>query len=77
MALAIITGAHFFPYAWFYQTKSFAVMAGVITIGAAYIGQLEYRHVGHFIGAWVAICLWILAGWLYRDYSRFKKRHSL
>ena len=44
MALAIITGAHFFPYAWFYQTKSFAVMAGVITIGAAYIGQLGYSH---------------------------------
>ena len=43
MALAIITGAHFFPYAWFCQTKSFAVMAGVITIGAAYIGQLGYR----------------------------------
>ena len=76
MALAIITGAHFFPYAWFYQTKSFAVMAGVISVGAAYIGQLEYSHGGHFIGAWVTICLWILGAWLYWDYSKFKKLNS-
>ncbi len=76
MALAIITGAHFFPYAWFYQTKSFAVMAGVISIGAAYIGYLDYSHGGHFIGAWVAICLWILAAWLYWDYTKFKKLNS-
>ena len=75
MALAIITGAHFFPYAWFYQTKSFAIMAGVISIGAAYIGYLDYSHGGHFIGAWVTICLWILAAWLYWDYTKFKKQN--
>ena len=64
MALAIITGFLIsFPYAWFYQTKSFAIMAGVISIGFAYIGYLDYSHGGHFIGAWVTICLWILAAW--------------
>ena len=30
----IITGAHFFPYAWFYKQPIYAVMAGVISIGA-------------------------------------------
>ena len=75
MALAIITGAHFFPYAWFYQTKAYAVMAGLISIGSAYIGYLEYDHGGHLIGAWVAVCLWILAVWIYRDYIQFKKKH--
>ncbi|MFC4633095.1 DUF7010 family protein [Dokdonia ponticola] len=30
----IITGAHFFPYAWFYKQPMFAIMAGVISVGA-------------------------------------------
>ncbi len=30
----IITGAHFFPYAWFYKQPMFAIMAGVISGGA-------------------------------------------
>ena len=78
MALAIITGAHFFPYAWFYQTKSYAVMAGVISVGSAYIGYLNLGHTGgHWIGALVAVCLWILAFWIYRDYKKFKKIHSV
>lgn len=72
MALAIITGAHFFPYAWFYQTKSYAVMAGVISVGSAYIGYQGNEHAGHWIGAFVAVCLWILGIWLYADYKRFK-----
>ena len=28
MVYVIITGAHFFPYAWFYNEKAFAIMAG-------------------------------------------------
>lgn len=76
MALAIITGAHFFPYAWFYQTKAYAVMAGVISIGSAYIGYQGYGHGGHWIGALVAVSLWILAIWIYRDYNLFRKKHK-
>lgn len=30
----IITGAHFFPYAWFYKQPVYAIMAGVISLGA-------------------------------------------
>lgn len=30
MTYVIITGAHFSPYAWYYNEKSFAIMAGVI-----------------------------------------------
>lgn len=38
MTYAIITGAHFFPYAWYYKSMAFAVMAGVIAVGAMLLG---------------------------------------
>jgi uncharacterized membrane protein len=38
MTYAIITGAHFFPYAWYYKSMAFAVMAGVISVGAMLLG---------------------------------------
>jgi hypothetical protein len=38
MTYAIITGAHFFPYAWYYKSLPFAIMAGVIAVGALLLG---------------------------------------
>jgi hypothetical protein len=38
MTYAIITGAHFFPYAWYYKSMPFAIMAGVIAVGALFLG---------------------------------------
>ena len=38
MTYAIITGAHFFPYAWYYRSTAYAVMAGVISVGALVLG---------------------------------------
>jgi hypothetical protein len=38
MTYAIITGAHFFPYAWYYKSMPFAIMAGVIAVGAVFLG---------------------------------------
>jgi hypothetical protein len=40
MTYAIITGAHFFPYAWYYKSMAFAVMAGVISVGAMLMGLM-------------------------------------
>lgn len=34
MAYAIITGAHLFPYAWFYEEKGYAITAVIISVGA-------------------------------------------
>ena len=34
MGYAIITGAHLFPYAWFYEEKAYAFAAGLVSIGA-------------------------------------------
>ncbi|WP_247235571.1 DUF7010 family protein [Telluribacter sp. SYSU D00476] len=71
MALAIITGAHFFPYAWFYQSKGFAVMAGVIAIGTTLIGtstRLDTPPL--WTGLFMVVSLWVLALWVYRDYKK-------
>ncbi|MCR9133148.1 MAG: hypothetical protein NXI08_11255 [bacterium] len=37
MTFAIITGAHFLPYAWFYDEKAYAAAAAVIPIGSLLI----------------------------------------
>lgn len=34
MIYGIITGAHLFPYAWFYHAPLYTVMAGVISVGS-------------------------------------------
>jgi hypothetical protein len=44
MTFAIITGAHFFPYSWFYRTKWYAIFAGIIVLGALLLGL--YLEVG-------------------------------
>jgi hypothetical protein len=38
MVYAIITGGHFFPYSWYYKTPWFAILAGLIVVGALYLG---------------------------------------
>ncbi len=38
MVYVIITGAHFFPYAWFYRINIYAVFAGIISLGALLLG---------------------------------------
>lgn len=37
MAYAIITGAHLFPYAWYYDEISYAIIAIIISVGAMMI----------------------------------------
>ena len=32
MTYAIITGAHFFPYAWYYKSMAYALMAGALAV---------------------------------------------
>ena len=68
MALAIITGAHFLPFGWFYMTKSFATMAGVISIGSAIIGTQLKDNPSLFIAVFMAISLILLTAWIHQDY---------
>lgn len=38
MTYAIITGAHLFPYAWFYDDNSYAIIAGIISASSLIMG---------------------------------------
>ncbi|HSH04382.1 MAG TPA: hypothetical protein VLL52_17865 [Anaerolineae bacterium] len=68
MTYAIITGAHFFPYAWFYDEKAYAVMAGVIVVGALLLGLNVAVDNMFLIPLYTAVCLLILGGALYYSY---------
>ncbi|UOQ74821.1 DUF7010 family protein [Hymenobacter cellulosilyticus] len=74
MTYGIITGAHFFPYAWFYNTKSFAIMAGVIALGCMVLGTRLPVEKLYYIPGFTVASLLLLAGWLYLDYQ--KKRQQ-
>jgi hypothetical protein len=63
----IITGAHFFPYAWYYNTKAYAVMAGVIAIGSMIISLSISEQQLYFIPFFMVMSLAILAIWVYSD----------
>src|SRR6478609_4677466 len=49
MVYAIITGAHFFPYSWFYKTSLFAIFAGLISLGSLTIGLTVPTEKMYFI----------------------------
>ncbi|MCE7992259.1 MAG: hypothetical protein HEP71_09775 [Roseivirga sp.] len=74
MAFAIIRGAHFFPYAWFYNTKSYAVMAGVISLGSALIGTMVKENPSAMVAGFITLCLWVLSFWIFADYKKAARK---
>jgi len=66
---AVITGAHFFPFGWFYNTKAYYIMAPVISIVVTIISwTLEITSLW-LIPLTIVIFLLILIVWLYFDYK--------
>lgn len=61
MAYVIITGAHFFPYAWYYKTTAYAVMAGIISLGAMVIGMAVPMEKMYVVALFMAASLIVLA----------------
>ncbi|TGE14178.1 DUF7010 family protein [Hymenobacter elongatus] len=76
MTYGIITGAHFFPYAWFYNTRSFAVMAGIISVGCLLIGTQAPVGKLYFIPGFIVCSLLTLAGFLYVSYQRNRRLYN-
>ncbi|MFC3879411.1 DUF7010 family protein [Algoriphagus namhaensis] len=72
LGYAIITGAHFFPYAWYYKTNWFGVFAGLIAFGSWMIA-VYFPEMSSLIPAFVSGSLLILGLGLVRDY-RLKMR---
>jgi hypothetical protein len=64
MTYAIITGAHFFPYAWYYKSMAFAVMAGVISVGSFALGVTLSPDQMYLLPFAMAGALAVLAGLL-------------
>ena len=74
MTYVIITGAHFFPYAWFYNEKPYAVMAGIISVGALLIGLNIEAPQMYLLGIFMGLGLLFLVGLLYLAYKRKLKK---
>lgn len=68
---AIITGAHFFPYGWLYNTKAYYIMAPFISIGVTLIGWDLPLSQLWLIPLTIVLLFIILICWLYIDY-RYK-----
>ncbi|MBS1543972.1 MAG: hypothetical protein JST14_10090 [Bacteroidetes bacterium] len=69
MTFAIITGAHFFPYGWFYNSKAYAVMAFFISVGSLTLGLILSPDLMYWIPAFMVVALIILGSLLWIDYS--------
>lgn len=70
MSYAIITGAHFFPYAWYYREKPYAVAAAGISLGALLLALSLRPGSMYLIGLYMVGFLAVLAGWLYFSYRK-------
>jgi len=68
MVYVVITGAHFLPYAWFYHTRAYAVMAFVISFGALWLQLWLPVTELYWIPLLMSGALLILAAWLAVDY---------
>lgn len=76
MTYSIITGAHFFPYSWFYRTKPYAVFAGIISLGSLLIGLNIEREKFFYIGIFTSICLILLTIGLLVDFNKKKSKFT-
>lgn len=72
MVYAIITGAHFFPYAWFYKTNYYSIFAGVISIGSLLSGLLLPESQHFLLPVCVSVCLLVLFVLLFTDSNKKK-----
>jgi hypothetical protein len=76
MVYAIITGAHFFPFAWFYKTSWYAVFAGIIVLGVLLLGLVLGNGQMYLIPVFTSVSLLILSACLYFDRVKRLKQAS-
>jgi Na+/H+ antiporter NhaD/arsenite permease-like protein len=76
MAYAIITGAHLFPYAWFYDEIGYAIAAILISVGALVISLSVEPGKIYFIPIYTAVILLLLGIWIYVNYMKLRKKHE-
>lgn len=77
---AVITGAHLFPYGWFYNTKAFTIMSPIISFLVIIIGWNIDAAKLWVIPLSMIVLLVIINIWLYIDYRakcQFSSQQSL
>lgn len=67
MTYAIITGAHLFPYAWFYNANQYALAAVVVSVGSLILALLLSPENMMYIPLYTALILLVLGTTLYLD----------
>lgn len=72
MTYMIITGAHLFPYAWYYKSIAYAIMAGITAWGALLLSFTLPLEKMYVMPLTMSSCLFILAFFLRMDYKRKK-----
>ena len=76
MTYVIITGAHFFPYAWFYDEIGYAIFAGIISVGALVVAINVSMEGMYFVPLYMVLCLLLLTVWLIFSNKRKKTRDN-
>ncbi|QGH32912.1 hypothetical protein GI584_02075 [Gracilibacillus salitolerans] len=66
---AIVTGAHFFPYGWFYEAKPYYIFAPIISVSIMLAGWTMEESQLWIIPLMMVIFLFILSLLLYGDYK--------
>lgn len=73
MAYAIITGAHLFPYAWFYDEIGYAVVAVIISVAALLIALFVQPINIFYVPLFTSLILLLLASWIFANHKKLKK----
>lgn len=76
MTYGIITGAHFFPYAWLYRATPYALAAGLISFGSLVLGLRVAPNHLYLIPGFVTGALLVLAGLLLVVYRRHSQAYA-
>lgn len=76
MTYGIITGAHFFPYAWFYRAWPYAGAAGIIAGGCLVIGLRTAASAPYWVPVFVVGALLTLAALLFGVYRRHAQEYA-
>lgn len=73
MTYAIITGAHLFPYSWFYDEMGYAIAAITISVGSMLMAIFINTSSLFYIPAFTAFILLLLGVWILVRYQRLKR----
>jgi len=73
MAYAIITGAHLFPYSWFYDEIGYAVAAVLISVGSMFIAIFVNTNSIFYIPIFTSFALLLLGVWILIRFQKLKR----